>query len=51
MYKRLYFFLFNRITDAIASINEGRNGDALKALMQAQSDAEQMFVDDPENDA
>ena len=32
MYKKLYFMMFNRMTDAVNALKEGRNDDALRAL-------------------
>lgn len=49
MYKKLYFLMFNRITDAVNALNEGRNDDALQALTDAQSEAEQIFIEEGEN--
>ncbi len=45
MYKSMYFLLFNRITDAINALNEGRSSDALLILTCAQTEAEQIFID------
>ena len=45
MYKQLYFFMFNRITDAAEMIKEGRYNDALLTLVNTQKEAEQMFID------
>lgn len=49
MYKKLYFLMFNRITDAVDALKEGRNDDALQMLTDAQSEAEQIFMDGSEN--
>ena len=45
MYKQLYFFMFNRITDAAEMIKEGRYNDALLTLVNTQKEAEKMFID------
>ena len=42
MYKKLYFMMFNRMTDAVNAPKEGRNDDALRALQGAQEEAEQI---------
>lgn len=44
MYEKLYFFLFNRITDALIALNDGRSLDAIRILSSAQSEAEEKFI-------
>lgn len=51
MYKRLYYFLFNQITDAVKMLGEGYERDALQILVDAQKKAEQMFVEGTETDS
>ena len=46
MYERLYYLLFNRITDAVNAIEEGRIDDALKLLNDAQAEAEEQFIEE-----
>jgi hypothetical protein len=41
MYEKLYFFLFNRITDALIALKDGRSLDAIRILSSAQSEAEE----------
>ena len=40
MYKKLYFMMFNRMTDAVNALKEGRSDDALQTLQGAQKEAE-----------
>ena len=35
MYKKLYFMMFNRMTDAVNALKEGRSDDALQTLQGA----------------
>lgn len=49
MYKKLYYLMFNRITDAVKALKEGRSNDALQMLTDAQSEAEQIFMEESEN--
>ena len=49
MYKKLYFMMFNRMTDAVNAPKEGRNDDALRALQSAQEEAEQIFIENGED--
>lgn len=44
MYEKLYFFLFNRITDALIALKDGRSLDAIRILSSAQSEAEEKFI-------
>lgn len=50
MYKQLYFYLFNRVTDAVKMLQEGNNGEALQTLVNAQKESEEAFVDFSENE-
>ena len=45
MYKQLYFYLFNRVTDAVKMLQEGNSGEALQTLVNAQKESEEAFVD------
>lgn len=49
MYKKLYYLMFNRITDAVNALKEGQSNDALQTLTDAQSEAEQIFIEESEN--
>lgn len=48
MYKRLYFLLFNRITDAIDALDRGKAAEARVILLDAQQDAEEMYIEETE---
>lgn len=48
MYKKLYFMMFNRMTDAVNALKEGRSDDALQTLQGAQKEAERIFVESGE---
>ena len=48
MYKKLYFMMFNRMTDAVNALKEGRSDDALQTLQGAQKEAEWIFVESGE---
>ena len=50
MYKQLYFYLFNRVTDAVKMLQEGNSGEALQTLVNAQKESEEAFVDFSENE-
>lgn len=43
-YKELYLFLFNRVTDALESLEAGRPGDARRLLEAAQRETEERYV-------
>lgn len=43
-YKSLYFQLFNRITDAIAAMEQQNFGTAKEILIHAQQDAEERYL-------
>lgn len=45
-YEKLYGYLSNCITDALAELEEGRAGTARSILVSAQQAAEEMFVED-----
>lgn len=45
-YEKLYFYLFNRITDAISELEAGRAGAARAALIEAQMRAEEMYIEE-----
>lgn len=49
MYKKLYFMMFNRVTDAVNALKEGRSDDALQVLKCAQEEAEQIFIESGED--
>ena len=43
LYKRLYYYLFNQITDAIRDLEQGCSARAKDRLCQAQQQAEERF--------
>ena len=45
LYKQLYFYLFNRITDSIELLCSGEVDKAAEALISAQQTAEEMYID------
>ncbi len=49
MYKKMYFCLFNAITDALGVLEKGNIWDAKRLLMEAQCAAEEMYIS-AEND-
>jgi hypothetical protein len=44
LYRELYYLLFNRITDAIWALDEGKTEGAREILCQAQRDAEERYL-------
>lgn len=48
MFKRMYFMLFNRTTDAITAIERGDTEQARTILLRAQQDAEEVYIEDTE---
>ena len=48
-YQPLYTHLFNSITDALAQMQEQNYGLASETLMQAQRNAEAMYLEIQEN--
>lgn len=45
MFKRMYFLLFNRITDALKALERGDAAQARAILIHAQQDAEELYTD------
>lgn len=45
-YQKLYFILFNAITDATKDIEKQNYGQALQRLLEAQADCEERFLSD-----
>ena len=43
-YQKMYLLLFNAITDSIESIEKLNIGSAKETLVQAQQDAEELFI-------
>lgn len=44
MYKKMYFRLFNAITDVLALLEQGNIWDAKRLLMEAQCATEEMYI-------
>ena len=49
LYKQLYFYLFNRITDSIELLSSGEVDKAAEALISAQQTAEEMYIDETDD--
>lgn len=45
-YEKLYFYLFNRITDALGELDAGRVDTARAVLAEAQIRTEEMYIDE-----
>ena len=50
MYKKMYFHLFNSITDALAALERQNFGAAAEILRQAQIDSEEIYLDAEDED-
>ena len=48
MFKRMYFLLFSRITDAIEALEHGDAAQARSILILAQQDAEELYLEGDE---
>ena len=44
MYKKMYFHLFNAITDALNTLEQGNIWDAKRLLMEAQCATEELYI-------
>ena len=44
IFERLYFFLFNALTDALEAIDSGLIAEAAEALRDAQCTAEELYI-------
>ena len=49
MYKKMYFHLFNAITDVLEALERGNVWDAKRLLMESQCATEEMYIS-AEND-
>ena len=47
-YKKLYFHLFNAVTDALQAIEQQNYGQAAALLVTAQQETEEMYMDEDE---
>ena len=45
-YSKLYFHLFNAVTDALQAMEQQNYGQASSILMSAQQETEEMYLDD-----
>lgn len=45
-YEKLYYYLFNRITDALAQLEAGNTAAARAVLVSAQQGAEAMYIEE-----
>ncbi len=48
MFRRMYFLLFNRITDAIEALQRGNVEEARTILICAQQEAEELYIEGKE---
>lgn len=49
-YKKMYLFLFNRVSDAIGALDAGETEQARELLVSAQRQAEELYLSDPQLD-
>jgi len=47
-YKKLYFHLFNAVSDALQAIEQQNYGQASAILIAAQQETEEMYMDEEE---
>ena len=47
-YKKLYFHLFNAVTDTLQAIEQQNYGQASAILISAQQETEEMYMDEEE---
>ena len=45
-YKKLYFHLFNAVSDALQAIEQQNYGQAAALLIAAQQETEEMYMDE-----
>ena len=50
IYKKMYYRLFNSVTDALAAMAQQNFGAAADLLRQAQIDSEALFLDGSEGE-
>ena len=51
IYKKMYYRLFNSITDALAAMAQQNFGAAADLLRQAQIDSEALFLDESDGES
>ncbi len=44
LYKQLYFYLFNKVSDSIELLRSGETEKATEILISAQQAAEEMYI-------
>lgn len=49
-YKKMYLFLFNKVSDAIGTLDAGEVGQAQELLVSAQRQAEELYLSDQQPD-
>ena len=47
-YEKMYFFLFNKISDALSALGNYNYGEAADILKAAQQEAEKIYIGDAE---
>ena len=48
MFKKMYLLLFNRVTDAIEAMEQGKLEQAKAILIRAQQDTEDLYIEGTE---
>ena len=48
VYQKMYYLLFNAITDALEQLDAQNYGEAKKSLISAQQKAEEIYIDSAE---
>ena len=51
MYQKMYFTLFNAVTDALRLMEKGDSAGAAKVLKRAQQGTEEMYIAGPMDNA
>lgn len=44
MYKKMYYHLFNAVSDAIERMDKGQREEAREGLIKAQQEAEDLYI-------
>ena len=50
MYRKMYYTLFNAITDALEAMEQQNYGQARRLLIAAQQQSEEIFMDSDEDE-
>ena len=48
MYRKMYYHLFNAVTDALAALEKQNIGQARELLVEAQQQCEEIYLDEEE---